>query len=161
VAGFSTPDPIQLFWGVTDTKTSGGLPSLHSTSAGCSTPTPDSSVPESPIESGAEKRRKRAPPSYDAPWWRYYEQTLGSDGVLINARCKISNCKTSYNYVIKNNLSQFKKHANKHIAKNEEPQERPDTRMVQSRLNSDGTRTLVKYDEKRMLNEFARYIAKK
>jgi hypothetical protein len=57
----------------TDTTTSGGLPPLHPTSAGYSTPTPDSSVPETPIESGAEKRRKRAPPSYDAPWWRYYE----------------------------------------------------------------------------------------
>jgi hypothetical protein len=45
--------------------------------------------------------------------------------------------------------------------KNEEPQERPDTRMVQSCLNSDGTRTLVKYDEKRKLSEFARYITKK
>jgi hypothetical protein len=33
--------------------------------------------------------------------------------------------------------------------------------MVQSYLNAGGTRTLVKYDEKRMLNEFARYIAKK
>jgi hypothetical protein len=61
----------------------------------------------------------------------------------------------------KNGLSQFKKHADKHIAKNKESQERPDTRMVQSCLNSDGTRTLVKYDEKKMLNEFARYIAKK
>jgi hypothetical protein len=46
-------------------------------------------------------------------------------------------------------------------AKNEEPQERPDTRMVQSCLNSDGNRTLVKYDEKIMLNEFAQYIMKK
>jgi hypothetical protein len=58
-------------------------------------------------------------------------------------------------------LSQFKKHVDKHIAKNEEPQEIPNIRMIQSCLNSDGTRTLVKYDEKRMLNEFARYIAKK
>jgi inhibitor of KinA sporulation pathway (predicted exonuclease) len=33
--------------------------------------------------------------------------------------------------------------------------------MVKSCLNSNGTRTLVKYDEKRILNEFARYIAKK
>jgi hypothetical protein len=33
--------------------------------------------------------------------------------------------------------------------------------MVENCLNSDGTRTLIKYDEKRMLNEFARYIAKK
>jgi hypothetical protein len=130
-------------------------------SAACSTPTPDSSVPESPVKSGADKRRKRAPLTYYAPWWRYYEQTLGPDGVLINARCKVSSCKTSYNYVIKNGLSQFKKYVDKHIAKNEEPQERPDTYMVQNYLNSDDTRTLVKYDEKRMLNEFARYIAKK
>jgi hypothetical protein len=145
----------------TDTATSGGFPPLHPTKAGCSTPTPDSSVPESPIESRADKRRKRAPPTYDAPWWRYYKQILGPDGVLINARCKVSNYKTSYNYVIKNGLSQFKKYADKHIAKNEEPQERLDIRMVQSCLNSDATRTLVKYDEKRMLNVFARYIAKK
>jgi hypothetical protein len=130
-------------------------------SAGCSTPTPDSSVPKSPIKSGADKRRKRVSPTYDASWWRYYEQTLGFDGVLINARCKVSNYKTSYNYVIKNSLNEFKKHADKHIAKNEEPQKRPDIRMVQSYLNSDDTRTFVKYDEKRMLNEFARYIAKK
>jgi hypothetical protein len=61
----------------------------------------------------------------------------------------------------KNGLNQFKKYVDKHIVKNEEPQERPDTRMVQSCLNSDGTRTLVKYDKKRILNEFARYIAKK
>jgi hypothetical protein len=33
--------------------------------------------------------------------------------------------------------------------------------MVQSCLNSDGTRTLSKYDKQRMLSEFARYIAKK
>jgi hypothetical protein len=101
----------------TDTTTSGGLPPLHPTGAGCSTPTPHSSVPESPIESGAEKRRKRVPPSYDVPWWRYYEQTLGPDDVLINVRCKVSNCKTSYIYVIKNSLSQFKKHADKYINK--------------------------------------------
>jgi hypothetical protein len=62
--------------------------------------------------------------------------------------------KTLYNYVIKNSLSQFKKYVDKHIAKNEESQERPDTRMVQSYLDSDGTRTLAKYDEKIMLSEF-------
>jgi hypothetical protein len=33
--------------------------------------------------------------------------------------------------------------------------------MIQNYLNSNGTRTLAKYDEKRMLSEFARYIAKK
>jgi hypothetical protein len=91
-----------------DTTTSGGLPPLHPTSAGCSRPTPYSSVSESPIESRADKRRKRAPPTYDAPWWSYYEQILGPDGILINTRCKISNYKTSYNYVIKNDLTQFK-----------------------------------------------------
>jgi hypothetical protein len=59
----------------TDTTTSGGLPPLHPTSAGCFTPTPDSSVPKSPIESGVDKRRKRSPieSGVDAPWWRYYE----------------------------------------------------------------------------------------
>jgi hypothetical protein len=67
---------------------------------------------------------------------------LCPDGVLISARCKVSNCKTSYNYVIKNSLSQFKKYVDKHIAKNEEPQERPNTHMVQSCLNSDDTRHL-------------------
>jgi hypothetical protein len=85
----------------TDTIITGGHPPLHPTSVGCFTPTLDSSFPKSLVESGANKRRKRAPPTYDAPWWRYYEQTLGPDGVLINARCKVSNCKTSYNYVIK------------------------------------------------------------
>jgi hypothetical protein len=97
---------------------------------------------------GVGKRRKKTPPTYDAPWWRYYEQTLGPDNVLINARYKISNCKISYNYVIKNSLSQFKKYADKHIEKNEEPEERPDTRMVQNCMNLDDTRTLVKYDKK-------------
>jgi hypothetical protein len=53
--------------------TSAGLSPLHPTSAGYSIPTPDSSVPESPIESENYKRRKRALPTYDAPWWRYYE----------------------------------------------------------------------------------------
>jgi hypothetical protein len=65
----------------------------------------------------------------------------------MNARCKVNNCKTSYNYVIKNDLSQFKKYIDKHITKNEE--KKSDIRMVQNYLNSDGTRTLVKYDEKK------------
>jgi hypothetical protein len=33
--------------------------------------------------------------------------------------------------------------------------------MIQSYLSSDGTRILAKYDEKKMLSEFARYIVKK
>jgi hypothetical protein len=32
--------------------------------------------------------------------------------------------------------------------------------MVQNYLNLDGTRTLARYDKKRMLSEFARYIVK-
>jgi hypothetical protein len=68
----------------------------------------------------------------------------------------VSNNKFSYNYVLKNGLSQFKKYADKHITKNEESQERFDTHMVQSCLNSDDTRILAKYDKKRMLSEFAR-----
>jgi hypothetical protein len=137
------------------------FPPLHPMIAGFSISITDSSVPKSPVKFRNDKRRKRAPPTYDAPWWHYYEQTLGPDDVLINTRCKVSNCQTSYNYVIKNGLSQFKKYVDKYIVKNEEPQERPDTRMVQSCLNSDGTRTLTKYDEKRILSEFALYIAKK
>jgi hypothetical protein len=118
-------------------------------SVGFSTPTLDSSVPKSLVEYENDKRRKKSLSTYDAPWWRYYEQNLGPDGVLISARCKVSKCKILYNYVRKNSLSQFKKYIDKHIAKNEEPQERLDTRIVQSCLNSDGTRSLVKYDEKK------------
>jgi hypothetical protein len=54
---------------------------------------------------------------------------LGLGGVLISVLCKVSNCKILYNYVIKNNLSQFKKYADKHIAKHEESQEGPDTQI--------------------------------
>jgi hypothetical protein len=89
------------------------------------------------------------------------QSNLGHDGILLSARCKVSNCKTFYNYIIKNSLSQFKKYVDKHIAKDEEPQERPDSRMVQSYLNSDVTRTHIKYDEKSILSEFTQYIYKK
>jgi hypothetical protein len=116
---------------------------------------------ESSVESRNDKRRKRAPTTYDALWWRYYEKILGPDGVLISARYKVSNYKTSYNYVINNYINQFKKYVDKHIVKNENPQERPDIRMVQSCLNSDGTRIIIKYDEKWMSSEFSWYIAKK
>jgi hypothetical protein len=55
----------------------------------------------------------------------------------------------NYNHKIKNGLSTFKKYANKHIEKNEEPQDRPNPRMVQSCLNSHGSRTLFKYGWKK------------
>jgi hypothetical protein len=47
------------------------------------------------------------------------------------------------------------------VAKNEEPQDQPDSRLVQSVINTDCIRTHQRYDEKRMLSEFARYIAQK
>jgi hypothetical protein len=47
------------------------------------------------------------------------------------------------------------------LAKNDEPQEQTDSRLVQSVINSDGSRTQQRYDEKRMLSEFVRYIVQK
>jgi hypothetical protein len=47
------------------------------------------------------------------------------------------------------------------VAKNEESQDQPDPRLVQSVINTDGSRTHQRNDEKRMLSEFARYIAQK
>jgi undecaprenyl pyrophosphate synthase len=61
----------------------------------------------------------------------------------------------NYNYKINNGLSTFKKHADKHIEKNEESQDRSDPYMVQSCLNSDGTRVLIKYDEKKCSVSFS------
>jgi hypothetical protein len=69
--------------------------------------------------------------------------------------------KLFYRYSKVNNLSIFKKHADKYVAKNEEPQDQPDTRLVQSVINTVGSRTYQRYDEKRMLSEFAWYIAQK
>jgi hypothetical protein len=61
-----------------------------------------------------------------------------------------------YRYSKANGLSAFKKHADKYVAKNEEPQDQSDPRLVQSVINTDGSRTHQRYDEKRMLSEFAR-----
>jgi hypothetical protein len=47
------------------------------------------------------------------------------------------------------------------VAKNEEPQDQPDSHLVQSVINTDDIRTHQRYDEKRMLSEFAQYIAPK
>ena len=53
------------------------------------------------------------------------------------------------------------RHAQRHIQASQEPQEQPDNTLVQTQINPDGTRTHQKYDEKKMLSEFARYIAHK
>jgi hypothetical protein len=109
----------------------------------------------------SEKKRKIVDPSYDAPWWYFYEQTKDASGVMLNGRCKIKNYKVFYIFSKSNGLSAFKKYVDKHVAKNEEPQDQPDPRVVQSVINTDDSRTYQRYDEKRMLSEFARYIVQK
>jgi hypothetical protein len=114
------------------------------------------------MEAGlSEKKRKTVDPSYDAPWWRFYEQTKDTSGVLLSERCKIKNYKVFYRYSKANNLSAFKKYADKRVAKNEEPQDQTDPRIVQNVINTDGSRTHQRYDEKRMLSEFTQYIVQK
>jgi hypothetical protein len=66
-----------------------------------------------------------------------------------------------YRYSKVNGLSTFKKYVDKYVVKNEEPQDQPDPRLVQSIINTDGSRTHQRYDEKRMLSEFVWYIAQK
>jgi hypothetical protein len=66
-----------------------------------------------------------------------------------------------YRYSKVNGLSAFKKYPDKYVVKNEEPQDQPDPRLVQSIINTDGSRTHQRYDEKRMLSEFVWYIAQK
>jgi hypothetical protein len=82
-------------------------------------------------------------------------------GVMLSGRYKIKNCKDFYRYSKVNGLSAFKKHVDKYVTKNEESQDQPDPHLVQSVINTDGSRTHQRYDEKRMLSEFARYIAQK
>jgi YD repeat-containing protein len=114
------------------------------------------------MEAGpSEKKRKTAGPSYDAPWWRFYEQIKDASGVMLSGRCKVKNCKVFYRYSKTNGLSAFKKHADKYVTKNEEPHDQPDPHLVQSVINTDGSRTQQRYDEKGMLSEFTRYITQK
>jgi hypothetical protein len=94
----------------------------------------------------SEKKRKIIGSSYDAPWWHFYEQTMDASSVMLSGRCKIKNCKVFYRYSKANNLNTFKKHADKYVTKNEEPQDQPDPRLVQSILNMDGSRTHQRYD---------------
>ena len=87
--------------------------------------------------------------------------TKDADGVLVFSRCKVRTCKKTFIYVKSNGMSAFKKHTEGHMKSGEELQENPTPGLVQTLMNPDGTRTHQKYDEKRMLKEFARYIAHK
>jgi hypothetical protein len=93
-----------------------------------------------------EKKRKTACHSYDVPWWHFYEQTKDVSGVILSRICKVKNYKAFYRYSKANSLIAFKKHADKHVAKNEKPQDQPDPRIVQSVINTDGSRTHQRYD---------------
>jgi hypothetical protein len=126
------------------------------------TETPTSSVLPSPMKVGpSEKKRKKADPSYDASWWRFYEQTKDASGVILSGRCNVKNYKAFYKYSKLNGISAFKNHADKYLAKNKEPQDQPDPRLVQNVINTDDSRTHQRYDQKRMLSEFVRYIIQK
>jgi hypothetical protein len=80
-------------------------PSQVPTAPSTAATTPTSSVPPSPMEAGAsEKKRKTSGPSYDAPWWRFYEQTKDANGVMLGGRCKVKNYKAFYRYSKTNSL---------------------------------------------------------
>jgi hypothetical protein len=122
---------------------------------------PSPIVDQPPAEQGTMRKRKKTAPKYEAEWWRFYEVQKDASGTILSGRCKVAGCKAFYEYKRTQGTSTFKKHVDKHILAKEEPQDRPDQRLVQTAINPDGTRTIAKYDEKRMLSEFARYIAQK
>jgi hypothetical protein len=111
--------------------------------------TPNPSVPPSPMEAEpAIKRKRPLVPTYDAPWWHFFETTKDASGVLISVKCNVKNYKVNYSYIKSNGLSSFKKHADKYLLKNEESQEHVDNHFIQSVINPDGSRTHQIYDEK-------------
>jgi hypothetical protein len=97
----------------------------------------------------SKKKRKTAGPSYDAPWWHFYEQTKDASCVMLSGRYKVKNYKVFYRYSKAKCLNTFKKHANKHVVKNEELQDQLYPRLVQSVINTDGSRTHQRYDKKK------------
>jgi hypothetical protein len=102
------------------------------------------------MEAGpSEKKRNTADPSYDEPWWRFYEQAKDVSSVMLSERCKIKNYKVFYKYSKSNSLSAFNKYVDKYLAKNEEPQNQPDPHLVQSVINTDDSRPNQRYDEKK------------
>ena len=113
-----------------------------------------------PIAAPAAKKKRL--PGYGAEWLPYYEVTYHADGTMNTLHCKVKGCpKGQFTYKIANGMSSFKRHADSHKAKNERPQENANPRLIQTLMNSDGTRTHQKYDEKVMLSELARYITHK
>ena len=117
-----------------------------------------------PSSSASGPRKRKAPrPKYSASWWRYFEKELDPvTGRCISARCKVKGCNAYFRY--DDNNSSLSRHAQRHIDAGVEPQEHLDevtSPLVQTQINPDGTRTHNKYDEKKMLSEFARYIAHK
>jgi hypothetical protein len=166
---FQAPPPDLNFFPHTVSSGSGAGSTYASTPTA---PVPHVSVGQTEIEEEVEatpstsqpglKKRKGPRPRYNAAWWRFYEQTLDPDtGKVISARCKVKDCKGEFIYDEDNGLSSFLRHARAHEKDGKEPQEKPDSRSVQSVINPDGTRTHQRYDEKKMLSEFARYIAHK
>jgi hypothetical protein len=56
--------------------------------------TPNSSVPPSLKETQpTEKRKRPGIPTYDVPWWCFYEMSKDMSGILISAKCKVKNYK--------------------------------------------------------------------
>ena len=130
---------------------------------------PPSSVAETQFEGGedggespkSKKAKQKPEPKYRAEWWRYFEQIKDKNGTVVSGRCKVKGCPVSLNYIQGSGTSLFKKYSDSHKRKGEEPQDQPDSRLVQTQLNVDGTRAQVKYDEGKMLSELTRYIAHK
>jgi Uri superfamily endonuclease len=75
---------------------------------------------------------------------------------LISVKCNVKNYKVNYQYIKSNSLSSIKKYIDKHLIKNEEPQEHIDNHFVQSFINLDSSITNQRYNEK-ILSEFVRY----
>jgi hypothetical protein len=58
--------------------------------------TPNPSVPPSPMEAEpAGKRKRPLVPTYDTPWWCFFEIIKDASGALISAKCKIKNYKVN------------------------------------------------------------------
>ena len=68
---------------------------------------PSASTPPGP------KKRKAPRPKYNAPWWRYFEQTIDpTTGKCISARCKVRGCHSNFKY--DDNNSSMSRHAQRH-----------------------------------------------
>jgi hypothetical protein len=150
---FSQPSPRPNF--------SSGAAGSSTTIDGTSTASEEIRVDVQGAPSTSRKRKKARDARFNAWFWKYFEQTFDENDNLIRIRCKVKKCKADFDYVSSNGTNTYSRHADKHVKKNEEPQERPDPLPVQTTINPDGTRNMVKYDANKMLGEFARYIAKK